>query len=134
VQTHAGNTKARNDVQRLLTDLGFGLDAIAALGLSRSPYIGIGGPVRLHVAGAVIDLSSLPGPHDIRLGPPHPITIAVRPGPEPLLIIENRQAAETLCDTISWRAFINAASSTSSIPNSATRILAPSPRSCTPTT
>lgn len=97
-QTHAGNTKARDDVQRLLTDLGFDPDALAALGLSRSPYIGVGGPIRLHVAGAVIDLSALPGPHDIRLSPPHPATIAVRPGAEPLLIIENRQAAETLCD------------------------------------
>ncbi|MDO3686519.1 hypothetical protein [Micromonospora sp. C28ISP2-4] len=98
VQTHAGSTKARDDVQRLLTELGFEPDALAALGLSRSPYIGIGGPVRLQVSDAVIDLSPLPGPHDIRLSPQHTISIDIRRGTGPLLIIENRQAAETLCD------------------------------------
>ncbi|WP_435124969.1 DUF2399 domain-containing protein [Micromonospora tulbaghiae] len=98
MQTHAGSTKARDDVQRLLTELGFEPDALAALGLSRSPYIGIGGPVRLQVSDAVIDLSPLPGPHDIRLSPQHTISIDIRRGTGPLLIIENRQAAETLCD------------------------------------
>lgn len=98
VQHHAEHTKARDDVQRLLTDLGFEPDALAALGLSRSPYIGVGGPVRLHVADAVMDLSSLPGPHDIRLSPQHAVSIDVDREAAPLLIIENRQAAETLCD------------------------------------
>lgn len=98
VQTHAGNTKARDDVQRLLTDLGFEPDAIAALGLSRSPYIGLGGPIRLRVADTLVDLSPFPGPHDIRIRHRHPIKLAVCAGAGPLLVIENRQAAETLCD------------------------------------
>jgi hypothetical protein len=99
VQTHAGDTKARDDVQRLLTDLGFEPDALAALGLSRNPYIGIGGPISLRTINGSVDLSLLPGPHDIRLSPRQPIHLDVHPGTGPLLIIENRQAAETLGDT-----------------------------------
>ncbi|GGM28250.1 hypothetical protein GCM10011608_11340 [Micromonospora sonchi] len=100
VQHHAANTKARDDVQRLLADLGFEPAALAEIGLSRSPYIGVAGPVRLHPpTGPVIDLSGLPGPHDLRLHPTHPLTITVTASTGPLLIIENRQAAEAVCDT-----------------------------------
>ena len=46
VQHHVGNTKAREDLPRLLADAGFEPEALAVLGINRNPYIGIGGPVR----------------------------------------------------------------------------------------
>ncbi|MEU8660603.1 DUF2399 domain-containing protein, partial [Actinoplanes philippinensis] len=100
VQAHAGDTKARDDVPRLLLDLGFEPAALAEIGLSRSPYIGVAGPIVLHPPGGPpIDLSPLPGPHDIRLNPIHPLTVTVAGDAGPLLIVENRQAAEAVCDS-----------------------------------
>lgn len=100
VQTHAKNTKARDDVNHLLSAMGFDHETLTALGVARNPYIGLGGPILLHGAGgSVLDLSVLPGPHDIRLNPralPH-MTITRPTGA--LLVVENRQAAETVCDT-----------------------------------
>lgn len=98
VQVHAGHTKARDDVHHLLADVGFEPDAIAALGLARNPYIGLGGPLELHTDQGVLTLNCLRGPHDIRL--PGSTTIALRLAvpARALLVIENRQAAEAICD------------------------------------
>ncbi|WP_433300979.1 DUF2399 domain-containing protein [Actinoplanes sp. CA-030573] len=98
VQHHAGHTKARDDVHHLLADMGFEPEALSALGLARSPYIGLGGPIQLHSAGGFLDLSVLPGPHDIRLSPHHQLRLKLPDNAESLLVIENRQAAETICD------------------------------------
>jgi hypothetical protein len=99
VQAHAAHTKARDSVHHLLADLGFEPDAVTALGLGRSPYIGLGGPILLHTRQQVIDLGTLPGPHDIRLSPNRPCQLRLPAGTPALAIIENRQAAETVCDT-----------------------------------
>ena len=99
VQHHAGNTKAREDLPRLLADAGFEPEALAVLGINRNPYIGIGGPVRAHHDGRTLDWDGWPGPHDIRLPTHKPVTLATGPGTRILLIIENRQAAETICDS-----------------------------------
>jgi hypothetical protein len=99
VQHHAKNTKAREDLPRLLTDAGFEAEALVLLGVNRNPYIGLGGPIRAHHDGRTLDWTGWPGPHDIRLPAHRTITLDVTPRTRVLLIIENRQAAEIICDT-----------------------------------
>jgi Protein of unknown function C-terminus (DUF2399) len=98
VQAHAADTKAREDLPYLLAEAGFEPDALTQLGISRNPYIGLGGPVRAHLAGRTLDFSGWPGPHDIRLPAGQPITLDTVPGTHIMLVIENRQAAEAICD------------------------------------
>ncbi|WP_125777964.1 DUF2399 domain-containing protein [Antribacter gilvus] len=99
VQHHVGKTKEREDLTRLLADAGFEQEALAELGVNRNPYIGLGGPVRAHYDGRVLDWTGWPGPHDIRLPGHRDIRVEVQAGTEALVVIENRQAAETICDT-----------------------------------
>lgn len=99
VQHHAGNTKARDDLPRLLADAGFEADALAILGVSRNPYVGLGGPLRARIGERTLDFSGWPGPHDIRLPANRQITASAAPGTRCLLVIENRQAAEAICDS-----------------------------------
>lgn len=99
VQHHAKNTKAREDLSRLLTDAGFEPEALVLLGVNRNPYIGVGGPIRAHYNGRTLDWTGWPGPHDIRLPAHRPITLDAAPGTSVLLVIENRQAAEAICDS-----------------------------------
>jgi hypothetical protein len=122
VQAHVFTTKAREDLPRLLAEAGFEPDALTHLGISRNPYVGLGGPIRAHLAGRAqdsgrthlagrtldsgrthlagrtLDFSGWPGPHDIRLPAGQPITLDIVPGTRILLVIENRQAAEAICD------------------------------------
>ena len=98
VQAHVSNTKAREDLPGLLAEAGFEPDALTRLGINRNPYIGLGGPVRAHAAGRTMDFSGWPGPHDIRLPADQPINLDVVSGTGILLVIENRQAAEAICD------------------------------------
>lgn len=99
VQHHAKNTKAREDLPRLLTEAGFEAESLVLLGVNRNPYIGLGGPIRAHYNRRTLDWTGWPGPHDIRLPAHRTITLDVARGTQALLIIENRQAAETICDT-----------------------------------
>lgn len=99
VQHHANNTKAREDLPRLLADAGFEAEALVILGVNRNPYIGVGGPIRAHYNGHTLDWTGWPGPHDIRLPAHRPIALDAAPGTGVLLVIENRQAAEAICDT-----------------------------------
>ena len=62
VQAHAASTKAREDLPHLLAEAGFEPDALTQLGISRNPYVGLGGPVRAHLAGRTLDFSGWPGP------------------------------------------------------------------------
>ncbi|MCO1597427.1 hypothetical protein M8C17_19950 [Micromonospora sp. RHAY321] len=100
VQSHANDTKARDDVHHLLATMGFDHETLIALGVARNPYIWLGGPILLHTTdGSVLDLSAFPGPYDIRLSP-HMLPRVTVTGPcDVLLVAENRQAAETVCDT-----------------------------------
>lgn len=100
VQSHANDTKARDDVHHLLAAMGFDHETLIALGVARNPYIGLGGPILLHTTtGSVLDLSAMPGPHDIRLSPHALPRLTVSGHTGVLLVVENRQAAETVCDT-----------------------------------
>lgn len=98
VQEHAEHTKARDDVHHLLAELGFEQEAITAVGLARNPYIGLGGPIRLQTPTGIIDLTGLTGPHDLRLPASQDITLQLPATSPEMIIIENRQAAETICD------------------------------------
>jgi hypothetical protein len=97
-QAHAGHTKAREDLPRLLLDAGFEPRALEALGVARNPYIGLGGPLRARLGDRILDFTGWPGPHDLRLPPTAAVSLHVRPRTETLLVIENRQAAEHVCD------------------------------------
>ncbi|MFI5959844.1 DUF2399 domain-containing protein [Cryptosporangium sp. NPDC051539] len=107
VQRHTGDpdapradrgTKAREDVTDLLAALGWEADALFALGLVRSPYLGIGGPLVLTVDGHPIRTGPLPGPHSFRITAGRAVALRTEPGVRRLTVVENRQAAETVCD------------------------------------
>ncbi|MGH3712043.1 MAG: DUF2399 domain-containing protein [Micromonosporaceae bacterium] len=101
VQAHepTRGTKAREDIQALLRSLGCEPDAITALGITRAPYIGIGGPLSLTVNDHPISTGPLPGPHSFRLSHRMNLHLLPRPAVRRLIVIENRQAAEAACDT-----------------------------------
>jgi len=71
---------------------------LEALGIARNPYIGLGGPIRARLGERVLDFTGWPGPHDLRLPVTAAIALHLRPQTETLLVIENRQAAEHVCD------------------------------------
>jgi hypothetical protein len=96
-QTHFEHTKARDDAPDILAAAGASPQTIAALGLRRSPYLGLGGPLRLTVAEQPWSLRGVHGPIQIRAD--QPLTVALEGSRPPLLaLIENLQAAESVCD------------------------------------
>ena len=98
VQAHAGDTKAREDLPNLLRELGWEARALTLIGVSRSPYLGISGPLRARSGLQVIDVTGWPGPHDLRLTPEGEAALELTAPARHLLVIENRQAAEALAD------------------------------------
>lgn len=99
VQSHnPKDDKAREDLPILLRESGWEEAALRLLGVDRSPYVGVGGPIKASIGPRELDWTGWPGPHDIRL--PHGVDIDLRcaPGTEQMAVIENRQAAETICD------------------------------------
>jgi hypothetical protein len=107
-QAHFAHTKAREDVAAILLDASASEASLLALGLRRSPYLGLGGPVTLHTAtGHVLNLGALEGP--VRFRADQRTTVTATTTAVTLLIIENLQAAETVCDTypdlaVAWTA------------------------------
>lgn len=98
VQAHTGDTKAREDLPQLLRSLGWEARAMTLIGVSRSPYLGISGPLRAQAGAHAIDVTGWPGPHDLRLPPDGDLGLELTNPAEHLLVIENRQAAEALSD------------------------------------
>lgn len=98
-QHHTGDTKARDSLLKDLLDVGVEPQILSTLGINRNPYIGLGGPVAIELAGRRLDLSGWPGPLDIRVPADQLLVVHVATHVETLAIIENRQAAETVCDT-----------------------------------
>lgn len=101
-QAHFGDTKARDDAPAILTAAGVFPQALGALGLTRSPYVGLGGAVVVTGrTGERTDLWQFPGPVRFRVDP-DPDYFSARPEPDDgsvtLAVIENLQAAETVCD------------------------------------
>ena len=95
---HPEDDKAREDLTRLLRETGWEPEAIRQLGVDRSPYIGVGGPMKARLGERTLDFTGWPGPHDLRLPHHLEINLSCALGVETLAIIENRQAAETICD------------------------------------
>jgi hypothetical protein len=96
-QAHFEHTKVRDDVTTILIDAGISEASLLALGLRRSPYIGLGGPIRLFTtAGQVIDLATLDGPVQLRVR--QRATLEASTSARMLLVVENLQAAEASCD------------------------------------
>lgn len=97
-QAHFRDTKARDDAPEILASAGASPETIAALGLRRSPYLGLGGPVQLRTAEQAWDLRGVHGPVQLRADQPLTATIVDGYRPVILALIENLQAAETVCD------------------------------------
>jgi hypothetical protein len=96
-QTHFGDTKAHDDVATILTNAGATTDVLVALGIRRSPYIGLGGPFLLRGGGEhLVHLAEFDGPIRFRVDQPLATTVAA--DCRTLLVIENLQAAEAVCD------------------------------------
>jgi Protein of unknown function C-terminus (DUF2399) len=107
-QAHFANTKAHDDVAAVLLDAGASEGSVLALGLRRSPYLGLGGPVVLRInSGQELDLGLLDGPIRFRADQRAPVEAVT--DATILLVIENLQAAETACDqfpgaAVAWTA------------------------------
>jgi hypothetical protein len=94
-QAHFGVTKQRDDAPSILRTVGASPATLAALGLERSPYVGLGGVVC--VDG--FHLSRLRGPVLFRAQDPVLTTVTALPKARALVVVENLQAAENVCDT-----------------------------------
>lgn len=97
-QAHFTTTKDRDDVAKILTDCGADPATVIALGLERSPYLGLGGPITIQAGTGQIDLCGLDGPLQFRATNRKKIDFGVMEGARELAVIENLQAAEATCD------------------------------------
>ncbi|GAA0314547.1 DUF2399 domain-containing protein [Kineococcus aurantiacus] len=100
-QTHFGNTKTHDDAPEVLTDAGVSPESLAALGLNRSPYLGLGGAITVAAAeGEATDLRHYAGPVRYRIVPAADFAAELTPHDQSLTlaIVENLQAAEAVCD------------------------------------
>jgi hypothetical protein len=95
--THFGDSKVRDDAAEILRDVGVHPAVVHALGLRRSARIGLGAGIDVIVGGQPIPLSQLDGP--VLLRADQTGMQCVLRG-QLLVIVENLQAAETLCDRL----------------------------------
>ena len=106
-QAHFRHTKARDNAADVLAAAGTRDATLFALGLRRSPYLGLGGPVVLHTGDTLLDLSVLDGPLLLRADQRRQPALATTA--DALLVVENLQAAESACDAfphvaVAWTA------------------------------
>jgi hypothetical protein len=95
-RAHFGHTKARDDATDILAAAGIRDASLFALGLRRSPYLGLGGPVVIHTRDTGLELSLLDGPILLRADQRRQPALATTA--DVLLVVENLQAAESACD------------------------------------
>lgn len=93
-QVHFGHTKARDDAPSILRAAGVSEATIGLLGLARFPYIGLGGA--LVVPG--VDLSKFGGPMRLRASGVDGWGIALADDARAVVLVENLQAAEAVCE------------------------------------
>jgi hypothetical protein len=98
LQAHFADTKAVADPGADLQRAGVSTSSLAALGLTRSPYIGLAGPVELRFDRVRWELQGLPGPTQIRLDASAMPEVSLS-SPTSLVVVENLQAAEALSDS-----------------------------------
>jgi hypothetical protein len=106
-QAHFRHTKARDNAADVLAAAGTRDATLFALGLRRSPYLGLGGPAVLHTGDTLLDLSVLDGPLLLRADQRRQPALATTA--DTLLVVENLQAAESACDAfphvaVAWTA------------------------------
>lgn len=94
-QIHFGHTKQRDDAPAVLRGAGASPETLTALGLERSPYLGLGGAIQF----GDIDLARLRGPVLFRANDSALRTARAHPAARAVVVIENLQAAENVCDT-----------------------------------
>lgn len=97
-QTHFGDTKERDHAPKVLRDAGASIDTLLALGLLRSPYLGLGGPLTVTTGDGNLLLSGLPGPTLFRVNTDAALTVRLTRRDATVAVIENQQAAEAACD------------------------------------
>lgn len=94
-QAHFGTTKARDDVGRILARCDVELDAQIELGVLRAGRIGLAGPIEMRTSAGALRFHGIHGPTDVRLDQPaQRLSCDART----LVVIENRQAAESASD------------------------------------
>ena len=93
--THFGDSKARDDAAEVLRHAGVHPAVVHALGLRRSARIGLGARIDTLVGDLQVALSQLDGPVLLRADQPGMQCVL---GGRYLIIVENLQSAETLCD------------------------------------
>jgi hypothetical protein len=91
---HFADTKERDNAAEILRAVGASDDTITALGIARSGYIGVGGPV--YLPGC--EISKLRGPVLLRANDPALARATAHAESLALLLVENLQAAESTCD------------------------------------
>jgi hypothetical protein len=94
-QRHFGTTKERGDVGRILARCEVELEAQIELGVLRAGRTGLAGPIELHADAGQLRFAGIRGPTDVRLDQPGLRLVCHA---DTLLVIENRQAAETVAD------------------------------------
>jgi hypothetical protein len=92
---HFAHSKERDDAAALLADVGVPEEVAAALGIRRSPRIGVAGAIDAIVRGQKIPLSPLDGPALIRADQTGLMLVT---SAQRLIIVENLQAAENLAE------------------------------------
>lgn len=99
-QAHFADTKKHEDAPKILREAGVRAETIIGLGLDRSPYVGLAGPIVLDVAGRIWDLTDNAGPTLVRLTSARPVSarVATAGHTSIMLVIENLQAAEAMND------------------------------------
>ena len=90
-----GTTKARDDVNRILTRAETEIEAQVELGILRAGRTGLSGPIDLRTETGQLHLHGIRGPTDLRLDQP---ALNLTSSSPTLVVIENRQAAEAVSD------------------------------------
>lgn len=102
-QAHFGATKEGPDPRDVLRSAGLDRQLLVALGIDRSAYVGVAGPLKVSFPQGSIDLSGLKGPMLLRVEPELRLRLTRS---VPLVILENLQAAESAADNFPGTALI----------------------------
>lgn len=95
-QAHFAATKTHAHVDTVLRQAGVAIEVRQRLGVHRSQRLGVGGPVTLRRGADAIDVAALDGLVELRADQ-RDLAVSVDPGVA-LVVVENLQAGEALCD------------------------------------
>lgn len=102
-QAHFGGTKEGPDPRDVLRGAGVDRHLLVELGIDRSAYVGIAGPLEIWSSQQPIDLAELKGPLLLRVEPELRLRLLRS---VPLVVLENLQAAESAADNFPDTALI----------------------------